>query len=407
MLKKVVLVLLVLSVVLSARNMIRMKKVEQAPTKQEAVQNAYWFMFEDAMDKVLGSSSYGGNVIDSFKSDMNKDFLEFKKEHYRNPKEKCNNLGENGYECMVMASIDIDKLKYKVSEKSNSSSTMGKDGVEDIEIVLIDNVATKLSKRFTKEVHASSKETGTNLRVEKKGTPIGKKGNRCKALKKQQKLYKRKGASYQAALDAVEVKLDACENNTAVNYVFTLDELDVNIDEYKDRYGSYTGELTYNISMINTQTGKEDNAIRSETVSSFADSLNKLKSKLNKKAAIKINSEMTSNLLKTISKSSRTKSKSARVEYEFYNTIIVRGVTSDKSDRKKLKMVRSAVKSLKAKAKRNSKESAEFEQVYNFGTDEEIDPEDFADILYDNAEAAGFNINVSDEGDNITLVQFQ
>ena len=407
MLKKIVLVLLVLSVILDAKNMIRMKKIEQAPTRQEAIQSAYWFMFEDAMDKVLGSSSYGGNVIDSFKSDMNKDFLAFKKEHYRNPKEKCNDLGTNGFECMVMASIDIDKLKYKVSEKSNSSSTMGKDGVEDIEIVLIDNVDTKLSKRFTKEVHASSKETGTSLRIEKKGTPVGKKGNRCAALKKQQKLYKRKGSSYQAALDAVEVKLDACENNTAVNYVFTLDDLEFNIDGTKDRYGSYTGELTYNISMINTQTGKEDNAIRSETVSSFADSINKLKSKLNKLAAIKINSEMTSNLLKTISKSSRVKSKSARVEYEFYNTIIVRGVTSDKADRKKLKMIRNAVKSLKAKAKRNSKESAEFEQIYNFGTHEEIDPEDFADTLYDQADAAGFNINVSDEGDNITLVQFQ
>ena len=140
MLKKILLVLIALSVILDAKNMIRMKKVEQAPTKQEAVQNAYWFMFEDAMDKVLGSSSYGGNVISSFKSDMNKDFLAFKREHYRNPKEKCNNLGENGYECMVMASIDIDKLKYKVSEKSNSSTTMGKDGMEDIEIVLIDNV---------------------------------------------------------------------------------------------------------------------------------------------------------------------------------------------------------------------------------------------------------------------------
>lgn len=407
MLKKLFLVLIAFSVVLNAANIVRMKQVASAPTKQEAIEDAHWLMFESAIGKVLGQSSYGGSVSDSFKSDMEKDFLSFKKRHFKNDKAKCNNLGEDGYECLVLASMDLDKLKYDVSKKSNSSKTMGKSNVEGIEIVLVDEVDSKLSKRFTKEIHASSLETGSNLSVVKKGTQVGIKGNKCESIKAQREIYKRKGSAYKSALISIDKKLKDCQENKSVAYAFKLSSLEYIQNPQKDRYGSYTGELTYNISMINTQTGKEDNAVRSETVTSFAPSVNQLKSKLNKKAALKANSEMTNNILTSISKKTRKAKRKKAEKFDYYYTVILMGMTNDADDRNKRKIVKSVIKEIGAKAKKNNTESTDFEQVYNFGHNEELDLEEFGDMLYDMADSMALRIQVNQKSDDIIVVQFQ
>jgi len=408
MLKRILLVLLLLTIIVDAKNIVRMKSMETGNTKEEAVQNAHWYMFKDAIDKVLGSSSYTGNVINSFKSDMEKDFPDFKRTYFRNVKTKCKEIPGEGFQCLVLASVDIDNLKALVSEKSNSSTTMGRTSLEDLEIVLVDNVASSLSDRFTKEMQKSANDNGVTLRVAKKGTPVGRKGNSCKELEKQYKLYKRKGSAYRQALNSVKVKLDQCKNNADAQFLLSLNSLKFNVNNKKDRYGSYNGELTYSIDMMNSQTGRNSSAITSETVTSYADSINKLKSKLNKVAAVKANSDMISNILKSISKKSRKKQhKKVRDHFENYYTVILRGVTSDGDDRNKLKIIRTAIKSFGAKPKRNSKESKDFEQVYNFGSNEEIDLEDFSDKLYDIADSVDFRIKVEDQGDNIVVVQFQ
>lgn len=408
MLKRILLVLLLLTIVVDAKNIVRMKSVETGNTREEAVVNAHWYMFKDAIDKVLGSSSYTGNVIDAFKSDMEKDFPDFKRTYFRNAKTKCKEIPGEGFECLVLASIDIDNLKAQVSQKANSSTTMGKDDLEGLDIVFVDNVASSLSDRFSKDLQKQANDNGVSLRVEKKGTPVGKKGNSCKELEQQYKLYKRKGPAYRKAVAQVESKLEKCKDNANTQFLLTLKSLDFHVDSQKDRYGSYNGELTYSIDMKNSQTGRSSSAITSETVTSYADSINKLKSNLNKAAAVKANSDIISNILKSISKKSRQKrNKKVRDKYENYYTVIIRGVTSDADDRNKLKIIRKAIKSFGAKPKKNFKESKDFEQVYNFGSNDEIDLEDFSDTLYDIAESNKFTIRVEEQGDNIVVVQFQ
>jgi hypothetical protein len=404
MIKKILLVLLVLSIALDAKNLVRMKNVESAPTKQEAIEGAFWNMFEDALGTVLGgNSNYDSNTAESFKSDMEKDFLAFRKMYFRSPKIKCNNNGEEGYECMVLASIDLDKLRSKVSKKNNSTTTMGRNALENIVIVLIDDVNTDLSRGFTKAVHADSLDSGTDLRVEKKGTQVGSKGNKCTSIKSRLHKYARGSAAYRAT----QKKIKECKENSDVEYMFKLTQLNYHLDAQKDRYGSYTGSLTYRLSMINTKTGRENNAIREKTVSSFDSNKDKLRSKLYEKAAALANAEMTDNMLQNTSKKERKKKRKKIQKYEYYYTVILTGMTNDSSDRKKRKIMKETIKEMGGKAKKNIAESSDFEQVYNFGTHEEIDLEEFSDKLYDMAEALNFNINVSEKSDTIVVVQFR
>ncbi len=407
MLRKFLLVLIALSVMLEAKNMVRMKQVESGQTRQIAVEKAHWAIFEDALGKTIGDASYDGSIKNAFKSDMNKDFQEFQDTHFKNVKVKCKNNGEDGYECLVLASIDLDRMRKLYSKKSNSSSAMGRDKIENVEVVLIDDVDSKISNLFTNEVHAASKKSGTNLRVEKKGTSVGSKGNKCKKLEEDLKIYKRKGSSYRKALNATKVKLEECKENKSVDYAFKLVDLELNINSKKDRYGAYTGEIAYTIHMINTQTGKRENAVPSEAVSAYANSVNKLKSKLAKKAAALANTEMNNNMLDNISTKTRKKKDAKLNKFEYTYTAIIRGLTTDADDRHKRKIIKETIKELGSKARKNIAESTDFEQVYGFGSNEELDMEEFSDMLYDMADSLGFRINVSQKSDDIVVVQFQ
>ena len=161
-------VLIALTVMLDAKNMVRMKQVESGETRQIAVESAYWNMFEDALGKTIGDASYDGSIVKSFESDFNKDFRTFQRTHFKNTKVKCNDNGPDGFECMVMASMDLDRMRKLYSKKSNSSTAMGRNKIEDVEVVLIDDVGNKLSALFANELHAFSKKSGADLRVEKK-----------------------------------------------------------------------------------------------------------------------------------------------------------------------------------------------------------------------------------------------
>ena len=400
-------VLILLSVILDAKNMVRMKQVESGQTRQITVEKAHWNMFEDALGKTIGDASYDGSVKNAFKSDFNKDFQSFQDTHFKNVKVKCNDNGPDGFECLVMASMDLDKMRKLYSKKSNSSTAMGRNKIEDVEVVLIDDVGSKLSALFANELHAYSKKSGSDLRVEKKGTPIGSKGNKCSKLEADLKKYKRKGGAYKKAVRATKEKLAQCKENKSVDYAFRLVNLELNIDDKKDKYGSYKGEITYTIHMLNTQTGRRENSIPGETVSSFANSINKLKSKLAKKAANMANTEMNNNMLDSISTKTRKKKSKKLNKYAYTYTTIIRGLTTDADDRHKRKIIKETIKELGCKAKKNRAESTEFEQVYNFGSKEELDMEEFSDTLYDMADSLGFRIKVSEQSDDVVVVQFQ
>ena len=405
MVKRIVAVLFILSVALGA-NMVRMKAVEQAPTKQEAIQDAYWVIFQQALDRVMGASSYVGNVKESFKTDMDKDFIEFQKTYFRNPRTRCNNLGEDGYECLVLANLNLEQIKAIVAEKSNSSTTMGRNSVENLDIVLIDDVNNDLSRDFITNLQGSINDNGNSLRIVKKGTQVGAKGNKCVSIEREYKKYRAKGSAYKSALVAIKQKLQECKNNKSVNYLFKLTNLKFHITG-KDSYGNLNGSLIYRMNMLNTQTGRVDNAIRSKDIESFGATKDQLKFKLYRKAADIASREITNNILKSIRKKTRVKRVSKIEKYKYFYTVVISGVTYDSKNRNKIKIVKDVIKKLGARPRRNSAESKDFEQVYNFGTNSEIDTDDLAFDLYDMADAVGFKIQVKDKGNNIIVVRFQ
>ncbi len=405
MMKRLFFILFAFSLLLSAESL-RIRTVERAPTKQEAIENAHWIIFEQALNKVLGASSYVGNVKQSFKDDMQKDFLGFQRKYFRNLIIKCNKLSEGGDECLVVASINLDKLKAIVGEKSNSSTTMGRHRVGKIQMVLIDNVANKLSHNFITQLQASVNDNGDRLRVEKKGTPVGKKGNKCSEIERERAIYAKKGKSYRAALRAIEKRLKQCRENQNVKYLFNLTDITFHLLG-KDSYGNATGELSYTMNMVNTQTGRVDNAIRSGIKESFAPTKEQLIYKLCKIAANEASKEMTNNILKGVREKNREKSFSKLDKFKYNYTVILSGITYDAKNRKKLKMLKNVVKQFGAKARRNSIESKDFEQVYNFGTNDDIDTDDFTFALYDMAKSMGFNIEVTDKGNNIFVITFR
>jgi len=403
--KKIILIFLLLSVYLTA-DIVRMRAVEQAPTKQLAIENAHWTIFEQALDKIIGASSYVGNVKTSFKEDMEKDFVEFQKTYYRNLKVKCNDLGNDGVQCLVLANLNLEQIKAIVAEKSTSTTTMGSNSVRGLEIVLIDEVDNELSRDFISNLQASINDNGNSLRIEKKGTQLGTKGNRCQDIKKQYDKYRKKGSSYKSTLVAIEKKLEECKNNQNVKYLFKLTKLKFQTQN-RDSYNNINGNITYRISMIDTQTGKEDNAVRSANIESFAPNKESLKFKLYKEAANSATREITNNILKNIRAKSKSKKISKITKYDYFYTVILSGVTYDSKNRNKIKIVKDVIKKLGTKAKRNSQESSDFEQVYNFGLNEEIDTEDLVFDIYDMADAVGFKIQVKDKGNNIIVVRFQ
>jgi len=403
--KKAILIFLLLSVYLTAE-IVRMRAVEQAPTKQLAIENAHWTIFEQALDKIIGASSYVGNIKASFKTDMEKNFIEFQKIYYRNLKTKCNDLGDDGIQCLVLANLNLEQIKAIVAEKSTSTTTMGANSVRGLEIVLIDEVDSELSRDFISNLQASINDNGNSLRIEKKGTQLGAKGNKCSDIKRQYTKYKKKGASYKSALIAIEKKLEECRSNQDVKYLFKLTKLKFQTQGV-DSYGNINGSLTYRISMIDTQTGREDNAVRTANIDSFAPNKESLKFKLYKSAANSATREITNNILKNIRAKSKSKKISKIKKYNYFYTVILSGVTYDSKNRNKIKIIKDVIKKLGAKAKRNSQESSDFEQVYNFGTNDEIDTEDLVFAIYDMADAVGFKIQVKDNGNNIIVVRFQ
>ena len=148
--------------------------------------------------------------------------------------------------------------------------------------------------------------------------------------------------------------------------------------------------------MINVQTGRVDNAIRSANIESFAHNKENLKFKLYEKAANVAAREITNNLLKSIRVTSKTKKINKIKKYDFFYTIVLSGITYDSTNIEKIKFIKQIVKGYNAKAKRNSNESKDYKQVYNFGTDEEIDTEDLVFDIYNKA-----------KDNNVIIVKFQ
>ncbi len=405
MIKKSILILLFLTISLNA-NIVRMRAVEQAPTKQEAIENAHWVIFEQALDKIIGASSYVGNIKTSFKTDMQKDFIEFQKTYFRSPKTKCNNLGENGYECLVLANLNLEQIKAIVADKSTNTTTMGKNSVQNLEIVLIDEVNNELSKDFISNLQGAVNDNGNSLRIEKKGTQLGVKGNKCNNIQRQYEQYKKKGASYKKALIKIEEKLNECKNNKDVKYLFKLTKIKFNTLG-KDSYNNITGNLIYRINMIDVQTGKIDNAIRSANIEDFAPNKESLKFRLYQKAANVATREITNNLLKSIRLNSKTKKIAKIKKYDYFYTIILSGITYDSTNIDKIRFIKRIIKTYHAKAKRNTNESKDYEQVYNFGTNEEIDTEDLIFDIYEKAKQASYAVQIEDKDNNVIVVKFQ
>ena len=403
--KKIVLIFLCICAFMNAKGVIGLN---QTFDKQSAIQNAHWNAFENILTELVGQYSYKGSIKKSFKKDFQKDFEEFKNEYFDFSTYQCENKQDDGFLCQVRGNINVDKIRAIISEKSNETTTMGKDQMSNLNIVLIDDISNENSKDFVSYLQADLNNSGHSFVLLGKGTPVGKKGNKCKSFEEKLKKYKKKGSSYESAVRAVQKKLDDCKENQDVEYAFSLDKLKI-INAAKSTHGEYKSTLTYRIIMFNTQKGKRDQSIKPHVVTAYAQDTETLKLRLFEKASLKASSEMTSNLLGYISKKQKKNSKKTKKmkKFDYMYTVILMDITNDGSDRGKRKLIRDAIKKFNAKPVRNSKESKDHEQVYNFGTNDDIDLEDFVDSIYDLADSIGIPVQITDDGNNILNIQFQ
>lgn len=384
--------------------------VNQSPTKDEALMEAQWLNFQGALQEIVKNNSFVGNIQESFRAEMEKDFAAFKKKYIDFSTFTCQDLGENGFFCEVKSGIRLEKIRTFVKHKTNSSRTMGKAKMANLEIVLIDNVLDEVSKDFITYIQSNLNNSGHSLYVLPKGTMVGQKGNRCEAIKAQYEKYKKKGRAYKSAANAAKKRLDECAENKSVQYAFSLEKLVLVLDDTKKTTSNYPiGTLTYRILMLNAQTGRRDHTIKSNVKKAVASDKESLKFKLFDQASQEVSGEITNNILDFIAMKQSKKIKKRKKLYTFANnyTVVLTGVTTDGEDREKLKVVRDVIKQFNAKPKRNSEESTDFEQIYNFGTNDEIDIEDFMYALYDIADSIGEKIRITDNGNDRVTIQYQ
>jgi len=402
MLKKILLII-AMAVVLNAKLVMGLS---QSTDKETAIQSAHWKCFEKALNDIAGQQSYIGKIKDSFKEDYEKDFLDFKSNYFEFSTYKCQDKGNDGFICQVNATINVEKIRAYVSEKANSSSTMGRDRMSKLNIVLVDNVSNNYSKDLISYIQSDVNNSGHSLYVLPKGTPVGTKGNKCQELKDQQRYFKRKGSAYKAALRAVNTKLKSCKDNKDVEYLFELNEVTFKTTG-KTTHGDIIGTLHYRINMLNSKTGRKDHAIKALLLKNIASDVDSLRYKLFEKAGKTVSRELTSNILSSISSKSANKKFSKFDKYEYVYTIILEGLTNDSSDRHKRKIIKNTVKKYKVKLVKNKKESSNNRLVYNFGTNEEIDTEELMDDIYDVADSLDMPVKIDDKDNNILVVQFQ
>ncbi|MEA2110930.1 MAG: hypothetical protein U9P71_02660 [Campylobacterota bacterium] len=402
MIKKILLAI-ALSALLSAKTVMGLN---QSMNKNIAVENAHWSCFEQALKDIAGQQSYIGNVKKDFRKDFEKDFIGFQTKYFEFSTHKCEERGEDGFVCQVNANINVEKIRAFMSQKANSSKTMGKNRMGNLKIALVDNLDTDSSKDFVTFIQSSLNDSGHSLFVLPKGSLVGSKGNKCKAIEEQYNTYKKKGNSYKSAVKAAKKKLDECKENKDVQYSFELEKIDLDLAG-KTTSNEVQGSLNYRIHMLNTQTGKRDYAIKSSLIRSVAQNEKALKFKLFEIGGKNVSKEITSNILNSITKKEDTKKFSKFNKNEYMYTVIMRGLTNDRGDRAKIKIVKDTVASVGVKLRKNRSESTDFEQVYNFGSDEEIDIENLKYELYDLADSIEIPIQVTDESDTILTVQFQ
>lgn len=379
----------------------------QSFDKESAIKKATWINFENALNEIAGLSSYGGNIKNSFEKDFNKDYGGFIDKYMDvNIVKQCSKTQNNGFVCAVLSKINQDKLKRYLNKKTNSFSTMGKSRLKNIAISLIDNVFNEISKDFTTYLQSNIANSGNTLYLLKKGTPVGNKGNNCLAIKSQYEKYKKRGNSYKSALRAAKKRLEECKENKNIKYLFSLDKLDYRSsqDSYSD---TYEGSLTYRISTLNSQTGRADSAIKTNTVQSYANSESMLKTKLYEKASTIASSEITNNLLDYISHKNNTKIYSKLNSLKYNYTLVLVNITTDSEDRNRIRLVKNMIRKGGFKPIKNRLESSDYQQVYNFGSSKQLDLEDFMYDMYDMADSVGIKIDIADVGNNILEIQFR
>lgn len=378
----------------------------QSLDKNVAKQEAHWSAFESALEDLLDGEGVEGKIFTSFRNDFEKDYLTFRRKYFKSSNYECRNL-EDEFVCRVKSSnINLRKVTKYIKKKSNSTTTMGRNRMSKLDIVLIDNVSNSYSKDFITNLHKAVNDSGHSLDVLSKGTPVGKSGNKCEELKRQKKVFKRKGKSYLSALRGVERRLKQCEENIDVKYAFSLDKLEIDVIR-KTSDNRVMGSLNYRIFMLNSQSGKREDSIESLLIKAIGSTKKDLDFILYKDASKEITRQITNNILSNISSSSEDKKISKFDKYEYMYTVKLVGLTNDRTDRSRIKIVKDSVKKYGSKLKKNRSEGDDFNQVYNFGSNTEIDLEELMYELYDIADSAGLQIKITDESDDILSVQFQ
>ena len=386
---------------------------KQKDTKDEAIQEAVFSNFKKALVEVLGDAGYDGALIKFYKIEIRKDFEAFKNEYIEFSNIQCKDKKDSGFYCEVQSSINSNRLRRLVKKSSNSKKVMGKHRLNKLNLVLIDKVNTKNSKSFINSLQASFNKTGHSLTKVEEEVFIKKKDSRCRKIKRNYLKYKKKGASYKNQTVRLKEELDSCNEDLnknlkfaeSVEYIFSLVELEFS-DIKKTDLDEIEGTLSCQIDILNKLTGQVEQSIDTISVNEVDDNKRGLELTLYKTVAKKATRELTTLMMDNIASKQIKKEDEKINNFEYMWTVTLLGVTADRQDSSKRKIMKSVMKKF-GRPNRDSQESKDNEQVYSFGTNDDIDVEDFMDEMYDAADSVGFKIQITDNGNNIVTIQFQ
>lgn len=364
----------------------RGKEFGDDETKIGALKEAYWNLFEEGLRKIIGLRMADGAVRNCFKIDFEKNFKNFEDYYFKDVVKKCWQSAEQ-FECSVLASLDMQKLTVKTKKHARQCRIEAPIGSQDI--LIVRNYKNKLADLLGNNLQAKLRNAGHMVYLTEPGTPSAVREHNCNEI--QQVLQERisREGDYDSSIMELQNKVDECKKSQNIDYVLKVNALSVIQEDYDVKRRLISGNIEYDVTIVNRQTGFRENSISKKYLKSDGRGNSDISAKkdlddiLIAKLVALINKRMNEIFID---------SEKDLFKEGYRYTVIVQGLKKDNASRKKLRMVRDTLKkSYDTKPKRDDAASQSGESVYRIQVKQEVDLEDVLDELYNAAESKGYD----------------
>ncbi len=376
---------------------LRDKQKATGDSRSEALKKAYWRLFDKGLKLDMGYLRADENdpVMACHKKEFQFNFDAFKAHYFRDEVERCKEIGQTNqrqYKCSVLATVDLDQIIRSSCKKRQSQL-----GTHDIVIL---HGQSALQKRFARALQSSLQKSRHTTRIFDKRSQMGLDAKQCIAEnKKFLARFKRMGLTqddnYQDALAKYQSKIARCKQYKTVEYAVRIDKVHFKADQFNSQFDKMSGTLGYAITLLNAQTGEQENSIKDAgiTASGYSTSplvaKTQLENKLFNKATFYIVKQMNEVFMEKNSLAGDT---------DHYIVKII-----GRPPYKITRQIRNLIKTtfhLAKRPKNKSKKTAE--KIYLMPKNQEIDIEDIVDLLHDKLDQ--YDLKIESTATTITLI---